>query len=314
MKIGVLMDPIAQIKPYKDTSFALMLEAQARGHSLYYLESEEIWLQDGLIWGNMQGIQVYDDPRHWFDYTQLYTQPLTELDLVLMRKDPPFNMQYIYLTYLLEQAENKGLVVLNKPQSLRDANEKLFTSWFAHCCPKTLVTSQKKLLKEFVAHEKSVIIKPLDGMGGSSIFRINQGDPNTNVILETMTHHNTLVMAQKFIPAIAQGDKRIIMIHGEPIPYALARIPAADDFRGNFASGATPRVQELTERDQWICEEVGPVLREKGLAFVGLDIIGDYLTEINVTSPTGVRELEAAVDINICADFFNIIERDFMTC
>ena len=310
MKLGVLMDPIDQIHVEKDTTFALLLEAQTRNYEIYYLEPQDIWLQDGICCGRMNTIRVEDDPDDWFELEKETTQPLVDLDVFLMRKDPPFDMKYVYLTYLLEQAEAQGLLVINKPASLRDANEKLFTSWFPQCCPKTMVSSKTALLRDFIYSKERAVVKPLGGMGGKSIFSVQEGDPNVNVILETVTQSGTeMVMAQQFIPEIEQGDKRILLIHGEPVQYALARVPAEDDFRGNIASGARTEGHELTDRDHWICEQVGPTLREKGLDFVGLDVIGDYLTEINVTSPTCVRELEAAYDINICGDFFDYIER-----
>lgn len=312
MKLGVLMDPIDQIHREKDTTFALLLEAQARAYEIYYLEPQDIWLQDGICWGRMNIIRVDDDPDDWFELAEEIIQPLVDLDVFLMRKDPPFDMKYVYLTYLLEQAEARGLLVINKPASLRDANEKLFASWFPQCCPKTMVSSKMDLLRDFIDSEEHVVIKPLGSMGGKSVFSVQEGDPNVNVILETLTHNGQeMVMAQHFIPEIANGDKRILLINGEPVPHALARIPAEDDFRGNIASGARTEGRELTDRDYWICEQVGPTLREKGLNFVGLDVIGDYLTEINVTSPTCVRELEAAFDINICGDFFDYIESLF---
>lgn len=309
LKLGVVMDPIAAINIKKDTTFAMLLAAQARGMSIHYLEPTDIWLQDGATWGRMRTLRVTDDPTHWFDLGEVVVQPLAELDALLMRKDPPFNMEYIYVTYLLEQAEAHGLFVLNKPASLRDANEKLYTVWFPQCCPKTLVTSQPELIKEFAHSEHDIIIKPLGGMAGRSVFRVNARDVNLAVIIETMTQDGqSLVMAQKFIPEIKHGDKRIILINGEPIPYALARIPAAGDFRGNLAVGAQGEGRELNARDRWICAQVGPTLRDKGLWFVGLDVIGDYLTEINVTSPTGVRELDAQFGLNISAELMGFIE------
>ncbi len=302
------MDSIAAIKVHKDTSFALLLAAQARGFENYYIEPNAIWLQDGIVWGRMARISVNDDPTAWYQLDDVIEQPLVDLDILLMRKDPPINMDYYYLTYLLEQAEAQGLWVINKPSSLRDANEKLFTAWFPQCCPKTLITSQIAALKEFVIAEGEVVVKPLHGMGGASIFRAHVDDPNLNVILETITHNNQrLVMAQRFIPEIVNGDKRILLINGEPAPYALARIPRGGDFRGNLAAGGIGEGRELTDRDRWICEQVGPTLREKGLLFVGLDVIGDYLTEINVTSPTCVRELDAQFDLDIAGDFFDVV-------
>ena len=310
IKLGILMDPIEEIKVYKDTSFAMLLEAQRRDWQSYYIRPHDIWLQDGITWGRMSAIHVKDSETNWFDLEDTIEQPLVECDVLLMRKDPPFNMRYIHLTYLLEQAEAQGLLVLNKPSSLRDANEKLFTSWFPQCCPKTLISSYIELLKEFIANEKDVVVKPLDGMGGASVFRVGQNDPNKNVILETMTkNENRFVMAQRFIPEIEKGDKRIILIDGEPVPHLLARVPAADDFRGNLASGAIGEGRELSDRDYWICQQVGPTLREKGLLFVGLDVIGDYLTEINVTSPTGIREIDRIFNINIAGRFFDMIEQ-----
>lgn len=310
MKIGIIMDSIDDISVEKDTTFALMLEAQERGYEIFYMEPHGVWLQDDLIWGRMSAIEVTDNEENWYALDEEIVQPLVELDVVLMRKDPPFDMDYIYLTYLLEQAESRGLRVINKPQSLRDANEKFYTAWFPQCCPKTLVTSDILLLRDFLVEEERIVVKPLDSMAGGSVFCLEQGDPNTNVILETITEQGTkMVMAQHFIPEIKKGgDKRILMIYGEPIPYALARIPAKDDFRGNLARDAQPEGRELTERDRWICEQVGPTLLKKGLYFVGIDVIGDYLTEINVTSPTGVRELENFFDINICGEFFDRVE------
>ncbi len=309
LAIGIIMDPIESINPAKDTTFAIMLAAQARGHTIYYLQSKDVWLQDGLTWGSMQAIRVADNLTDWFELSAPVTQPLVELDLVFMRKDPPFNMQYIYTTYLLEQAQAKGLRVINDPKSLRDANEKLFTAWFPQCCPKTLVTSQASLLKDFIAQEQDIVIKPLDGMGGRSIFRVTPDNANINVIIETVTENGaSLVMAQRYIPEIRQGDKRILLINGKPIGYALARIPSENDFRGNLAAGATGVGQELSEHDLWICEQVGPTLREKGLVFVGLDVVGDYLTEINVTSPTCIRELDKAFNLDIAQDLLREIE------
>jgi glutathione synthase len=309
MKVGILMDPISEIHVEKDTNFALLLEAQSRGHDIFYMESQDIWLQDGICWGRMDALSVKDDLDDWYAFHDEVIQPLVDLDVLLMRKDPPFDIDYVYLTYLLEQAEAQGLWVLNQPASLRDANEKLFTAWFPQCCPKTLVTSIPDLLKDFVCTQGPTVIKPLGGMGGKSVFAVHEDDPNLNVIIETMTRNGQeKVMAQQFIPEITDGDKRILLIHGEPVPYALARIPAEDDFRGNLASGARYEGRELSERDYWICEQVGPTLQEKGLDFVGLDVIGDYLTEINVTSPTCVRGLDALFDLNISADLFDFIE------
>jgi len=309
MNIGFLMDPIANINIKKDTTFAMLLASQERGWSNHFILPEHIWLQDGIAWGRMQLVTVYDDPKHFYELGDVVEQPLVDLDVLLMRKDPPVDMQFIYLTYILEQAESQGLLVLNKPSSLRDANEKLFTSWFPHCCPKTLVTSQADLILDFLDAVGDAVIKPLGAMGGESIFRLSVDDPNHNVIVETVTQRGTKkIMVQQFIPEIISGDKRILMIDGEPVLYALARVPASDDFRGNLASGAEGVGRELTDRDRWICEQVGPVLKEKGLLFVGLDVIGDYLTEINVTSPTCARELNRLYDLDIAGDFLDVVD------
>jgi glutathione synthase len=308
IKLGMLMDPIAGIHPEKDTSFSILLAAQARGYKNYYLSPQSIWLHSGIIWGRMHPITVVDRSQDWYQLDAPIEQPLTELDLFFMRKDPPFNMSYIHLTYLLELAQSQGLRVINDPASLRDANEKLFTAWFPQCCPHTLVTSNMELLKEFVRQEKAAVIKPLDGMGGRSVFKASAQDLNLSVIIETLTDQGRqIVMAQHFIEKIREGDKRILLINGNPIPYALTRIPQRHDFRGNLAVGAIAEGRELTERDQWICEQVGPTLREKGLVFVGLDVIGDYLTEINVTSPTCARELDHLFHLDIAGQLLDQI-------
>lgn len=299
-KLGIVMDPISAIHVEKDTSFAMLLAAQERDFEIYYMEPGDLWLQDGIPFGAMKTLRVKDDANHWFDVGNDHRLPLAQLDALLMRKDPPFDINYVYLTYLLELAEKQGLFVVNKPASLRDANEKLFASFFPSCCPPTLVTSKASLLKQFIAEQHEIVIKPLGAMAGQSIFRLRAHDDNISVVIEMMTdNEKRLVMAQRFIPEIKNGDKRIILINGEPIPYALARIPAAGDFRGNLAAGAMGEGRALTDRDRWICQQVGPTLRDKGLYFVGLDVIGDYLTEINVTSPTGVRQLNKQFNLDI---------------
>lgn len=309
MNIGFLMDPISQINIKKDTTFAMLLASQARGWINKIILPEHIWLQDGIAWGRMHSVKVFDDVNHFYELGEAEEQPLVDLDVLLMRKDPPVTMDYFYLTYLLEQAESQGLLVLNKPSSLRDANEKLFTAWFPQCCPKTLLTSQSDLILDFVDSVENAVIKPLDNMGGQSVFRLSADDPNHNVIIETVTQRGTKkVMVQQYIPEIMAGDKRILMVNGEPVPYAFARVPAEDDFRGNLASGAEGVGRELTDRDRWICEQVGPVLKEKGLLFVGLDVIGDYLTEINVTSPTCARELNELYGLDIAGEFLDVVE------
>jgi glutathione synthase len=309
-RIGIVMDPISKINIKKDTSFAMLLAAQAKGWQLFYMEQADLFLSQGKATAEMQPLTVQQDPNHWYELGDKKTAELATLDAILMRKDPPFDMEYIYSSYLLEQAENDGVLIVNKPQSLRDANEKLFTAWFPHCCPDTLVSRKAIQIRNFQQLHGDIILKPLDGMGGASIFRVKQDDPNISVIIETLTEHGSrMIMAQKYIPEIIDGDKRILMINGEPVPYALARIPAKGETRGNLAAGGRAEGRPLSERDHWICQQVGPTLREKGLIFVGLDVIGDYLTEINVTSPTCIRELDAQFDLNIAGDLINHIEQ-----
>lgn len=309
LKLGIVMDPIGKIKIHKDTSFAMLLEAQARGYELYYMELNDLYLRDGRTYARMRGLRVRRDEQSWFEFLDAKEAPLDSLDVVLMRKDPPFDQEYIYATYLLECAESRGVYVVNKPRSLRDANEKLFTAWFSHCCAPTLVAREAGKLREFLHEQGEIVLKPLDGMGGASIFRVAERDPNLSVILETMTRHNTrFVMAQRYLPEIVDGDKRILVVNGEVVPYALARIPAQGESRGNLAAGGRAEGRELTPRDRWIAEQVGPALRERGLVFVGLDVIGDYLTEVNVTSPTCVQELDRLFGLNISAQLMNHIE------
>jgi len=309
INLGIIMDPIETIKVSKDSSLAMLLAAQARGWNLWYMELNDLWLRDGQAYAFMRRLQVYDDPKNWFTLGQPQTAPLSSLSVILMRKDPPFDLEYIVATYLLESAEATGTLVVNKPQSLRDANEKLYTAWFPQCCAPTLVTRSTPCLLEFLQVHGEIILKPLDGMGGASIFQITEGDVNTSVIIETMTQHEQrFVMAQRFIPDIVQGDKRILLVNGEPMPYALARIPALGELRGNLAAGGRGEGIPLSARDEWICQQVGPLLREKGLLFVGLDVIGDYLTEINVTSPTCIRELDKLYGLDIAGQFMDVIE------
>ncbi|MFA5628440.1 MAG: glutathione synthase [Thiohalomonadaceae bacterium] len=300
--LGVVMDPIAAINYQKDSTLAMLLAAQARGWKLRYFEPADLYLRDGVAYGRCQPLQVFADAQHWYELGDAVVQPLAELDVILMRKDPPFDMEYIYATYLLELAEHAGALVVNRPQSLRDANEKLFTAWFPQCTPPTLVSRDMTRLRNFIAEQGQTVLKPLDGMGGASVFLTQPHDPNASVIIETLSQHGQrMVMAQRYLPEIAQGDKRILMIDGEPVPYALARIPADGELRGNLAAGAKGVGMPLSERDRWICQQVAPRLRELGLLFVGLDVIGDYLTEINVTSPTCIRELDAQYDLDIGA-------------
>lgn len=309
MKLGIVMDPIASINPKKDSTLAMMLAAAKRGWDLFVIEQAGLFCTDGVVKAIMQEVRVQDDLDHWFTPLEMDTRPLTELDAVLMRKDPPFNMEYIYSTYLLELVEIAGTPVLNRPGSIRDCNEKLFTLQFPACCPPCLVSRDQRLLKSFQAEFGDVIYKPLDGMGGESIFRVGPDDPNINVILETLTADGTRqTMAQRYIPEIKQGDTRILLINGEPVPYGLARIPAAGETRGNLAAGGTGVGRELTDRDLWICDQVGPVLKEKGLYFTGIDVIGDYLTEINVTCPTCIRELDRDFGLDIAGDYLDFVE------
>lgn len=309
-QLGIVMDPISAITIKKDSSFAMLLAAQAKGWQLYYMEQSDLFLDQGVACATVKQLQVVENADCWYTLSEPATIALSELDVVLMRKDPPFDMEYIYSTYLLEQAQAAGVLIVNDPQSLRDANEKLFTAWFPECCPDTLVTRQSTLIRDFHQTHGDIILKPLDGMGGASIFRVKQADPNLSVIIETLTEHGQKsVMAQRFIPDIVDGDKRILMIDGEPVPYALARIPAKGETRGNLAAGGRAEGRPLTKRDHWICQQVGPRLREKGLIFVGLDVIGDYLTEINVTSPTCLRELDNQFNLNIAGDLMDAIER-----
>lgn len=309
IQLGVVMDPIAHINPKKDSTLAMLLAAQKRGWTLYYMTQNDLFLRDGIVYGKTKILTVKNDLHDWYKFTAEKIMPLHELDVVLMRKDPPFDIEYIYTTHLLERAQVQGCLVINKPQALRDVNEKLFTAWFAPCCPPTLVTRDREQLLAFVQEHQEVVFKPLEGMGGTAVFRLKHGDPNVNVVIEVLTHNSQrYIMAQRFISAIAQGDKRILMINGEPVPYALARVPASNDSRGNLAAGAKGEGRELTARDRFICEQVGPVLRAKGLYFVGLDVIGDFLTEINVTSPTCIRELDALYGLDIADDLMTCIE------
>jgi len=307
--LGVVMDPIESIQPAKDSTLAMLLAAQNRGWTLVYFRQDNLAVRDGAPLGRGLQISVYDDANRWYEPGEQWVGGLEELDVLLMRKDPPFDMEYIYTTYILELAEKRGLMVVNKPASLRDINEKAYTSWFPDCTPTSLITRDQDDLRRFLADQEKIVVKPLDGMGGRSIFVITQGDPNTNVILETLTDYGArFTLAQRFIPAITEGDKRILLINGEPVDYALARIPAPGESRGNLVTGATAEGRELTERDRWLCSRVGPTLSTMGVVFAGLDVIGDYLTEINVTSPTGIRELDREFGLDIADMLFASIE------
>lgn len=308
IKLGVVMDPIATITIKKDTTFAMLLAAQARGWELYYFEQADLYTQADTAFGRARLLHVQDDKKGWFSFHGECELPLADLDVVLMRKDPPFNMEYIYTTYLLELAEAAGTLVINKPRGLRDANEKFFALQFPQCCPPTVTSREPARIKAFLSEQTDIVVKPLDGMGGASVFRLRQGDPNLNVILETLTAHGQqLIMAQRYLPEIISGDKRILLIDGEPVPYALARIPQSGETRANLAAGGRGEGVPLSERDRWICTQVAPRLREMGLLFVGLDVIGDFLTEINVTSPTCARELDAQFGLDICGDLMAVI-------
>lgn len=309
IRLGIVMDPIQSISYKKDTSLAMLMAAQERGWSISYMEQGDLYLKDGVAMGLMRELTVAWDEKNWYSLGAASEEVLSNLNIILMRKDPPFDNEYIYSTYMLEQAESAGTIVVNKPQSLRDCNEKLFATQFPQCCPPLVVSSKASVLKAFHQAQGDVIFKPLDGMGGASIFRLGKGDPNVSVIIETLTNHGkTPIMAQRFIPEIVAGDKRILLIDGEPIPYALARVPAQGETRGNLAAGGSGVPQLLSERDLWICAQVKETVKAKGLLFVGLDVIGDYLTEINVTSPTCVRELNNAYNLDIAGDLMRCIE------
>lgn len=298
--LGVVMDPIESLSYHKDTTLALLLAAQNHGYELFYMTQSSLFIDSEGPRGKMSPLRVHADENCWYELGEATLKSLSDLDVILMRKDPPFDSEFIYSTYILEAAERLGTLVVNKPQSLRDCNEKVFATEFPQCTPPLLVSRDEGLLKQFLAEHQEVVYKPLDGMGGTSIFRVKEGDQNLNVIIETLTNYGqNTIMAQKYLPEILSGDKRILVIDGDVVPYCVARIPAAGEFRGNLAVGGRAVVQPLSERDHWIAQQVAPALIEKGLLFVGLDVIGDYLTEINVTSPTCVREIDNAKNTDI---------------
>jgi glutathione synthase len=311
LRVLVVMDPIDEIKPVKDTTLAMLLAAQKRGWELWYAEQRDLWLRDGLALGRVRPIKVRNDLQDWFTLDTAHTRPLAEFGAILMRKDPPFDMEYIYTTYILERAEEQGVLVVNRPQGLRDMNEKVFTAWFPQCCAPTLITSNMADMHAFLREHLRIVCKPLYGMGGRSIFVVDRGDKNANVVFETMTEYGTrFAIVQRYIPDIVStGDSRILVIDGEPAPYALARIPQESDNRGNLAAGARGEGRELNERDRWLVSEIGPTLRRRGMLFVGLDVIGGYVTEINVTSPTGVRELDKQFGTEIAGLLMDAIEK-----
>ena len=304
------MDPISAIDPKKDSSLAMLIEAAKRDYEIYYMEQKDLKLIDGCATAQATIIEIFDDQKKWYKSKSNVSIDLKELNIILMRKDPPFDMEYIYTTYVLDKAEEDGVLVVNKPQSLRDMNEKVYTAWFPECTPSTLISRSMAEIKLFLGQHKKIVVKPLDGMGGKSIFVVDENDGNANVIIETLTNYGKCsAMAQVFIPEIKDGDKRILLIDGKPVPYALARIPSKDDNRGNLVMGAVGEGRDLTERDKLICSKISETLKKKGILFCGIDVIGDYLTEINSTSPTGIRELDSIYNLNIASDLFDMLEK-----
>ena len=309
--IGVVMDPISAINYKKDTSLALLWAARDRGWRLWYMEQNDLYLDGGQARARMRPLEVRENASDFYTLGAEEDRDLADLDAILMRKDPPFDMEFVYTTHLLENAERRGTLIVNRCASLRDCNEKLYATEFPQCCPTLIVSRDPLQLRAFHQQHRDVVYKPLDGMGGSSIFRVRDGDPNLSVILETLTQNGQqTIMGQVYLPDISNGDKRILMVNGEPIPYALARVPLAGESRGNLAAGGSGRVQALTDRDRWIAEQVGPDLRKRGLLFVGLDVIGEHLTEINVTSPTCLREIEAEASAGIAAKLMDCVESE----
>ncbi|HMH88996.1 MAG TPA: glutathione synthase [Steroidobacteraceae bacterium] len=301
VRLVVVMDPIGAIKPAKDSTLRILLAAQARGWELFYAELKDLWLRDGVAWGRLAPLKVMDDSSSWFSLGRPAGSKLGDFDVILMRKDPPFDTEYIYSTYILDRAQLQGALVCNRPQGLRNMNEKVYTAWFPECCAPTLITRDMQDMGEFLSEHGKAVCKPLDGMGGKSIFVLEQGDKNRNVVFETLTNYGTrYAIVQRYLPEIVTaGDCRIILVDGEPVPFALQRIPTPEDNRGNLAAGARAESRALNDRDRWLCAQIGPKMRAAGMMFVGLDVIGDYVTEINVTSPTGIRELNKkhAIDI-----------------
>jgi glutathione synthase len=311
LRLAVVMDPIAGIRYAKDSTLAMLLAAQARGFELHYLEQQELFLRDGRAMGHSRPLTVRADPQTWFTLGERDTRPLGGFDCILMRKDPPFDMEYIYTTYILEQAQAQGALVVNRPQGLRDMNEKVYTAWFPQCCAATLITRSMADMDAFAREHGKIVCKPLDGMGGRSIFVTDVRDKNYRVIFETLTEHGTRhAMVQRYLPQIVDsGDSRVLLVDGEPVPYALARMPSAEDNRGNLAAGAQGVGRPLNERDRWLSAQIGPTLAERGMLFVGLDVIGGMVTEINVTSPTGIRELDKQFHLDIGDLLMQAIER-----
>ena len=311
LKIGIVMDPIESITPYKDSSLAMLLEAERRAAEIHYFQQRDLKIAGGTAFGRSQHLRVRDDNEAWFEIGKTEEVELGSLDVILMRKDPPFDMEYVYTTYILDRAREAGALIVNHPQALRDMNEKAYIAWFPECTPLTLITRSMAEMKAFLLDNERIVVKPLDSMGGRSIFVVNKNDNNANVIFETLTDYGQrFAMAQVFIPEISAGDKRILLINGEAVPYALARIPSDDDYRGNLVMGAKGIGQELSDADRAICDRVGPTLRDRGVLFAGIDVIGDFLTEVNVTSPTGIRELDKRFDLNIAGLLFDAIEAE----
>ncbi len=315
MRLVVVMDPIESIKPAKDSTLAILLAAQARGCELFYAELKDLWLRDGIAFGRLAPLEVFDDLSQWFKRGPARDARLGDFDVVLMRKDPPFDTEYIYSTYILDRARLQGTLVCNRPQGLRDMNEKVYTAWFPECCAPTLITRNMNAMGEFLREHGKAVCKPLDGMGGKSIFVLEQTDKNRNVVFETLTAYGTrFAIVQRYLPQIVTaGDCRIILVNGEPVPFALQRMPSSEDNRGNLAAGATAMSRPLNDRDRWLCAQIGPKLREAGMLFVGLDVIGEYVTEINVTSPTGIRELNKMHGVDIGGMLIDAISKTLRT-
>lgn len=310
IKLGVVMDPIAGIQFHKDSTLAILLAAQSRGDSIFYIEPKDLFAENGQAFARMQRLHVKDDAKGWFELSNETTQRLDILDCILMRQDPPFNMNYVYATYLLELAEKSGVLVINRPASLRDCNEKFYTTWFPELTAPTCVASDYAVLKNFISRYADCIVKPLDGMGGAGVFRVKQGCQNINVILETVTQQGrTPCMVQSYIPEIAEGDKRILVFNGQPVEHVVVRMPSGDDFRGNIAAGAKTSVRPINETEREIVDKISSSLIDKGLYFVGLDVIGDKITEINITSPTCLRHIEQATHEKVSMKLLDMIDQ-----
>jgi glutathione synthase len=311
VRLVVVMDPIEAIKPAKDSTLAILLAAQRQGWDLFYAEQKDLYLRDGVAFGRLAPLKVFDDPKVWFARSDAATGRLGDYDVILMRKDPPFDTEYIYTTYILERAQIQGALVCNRPQGLRDMNEKVYTAWFPECCAPTLISRDMHDMGEFLREHGKAVCKPLHGMGGRSIFVLEQGDKNRNVVFETLTDYGTrYAIVQRYLPEIVTaGDCRVILVDGEPVPFALQRMPGADDHRGNLAAGARAESRPLNDRDRWLCSVIGPKLKAAGMIFVGLDVIGDFVTEINVTSPTGIRELDKKHGVDVGGMLVSAIAR-----